>query len=124
MNSKITRLISICFIFMMFILPIQANSSSIVVSGVGVTGTTGIYSTGGGGYKQARVETVATTTIDSIAVSGNYYIVNGYSVGNPSDSNRWSMKAYATLTYSSNKVMGCSTTHTANGRKFYTSDIY
>lgn len=124
MKTKITSLFAICIAAMIFTLPIHAVSKVVVVLGNQVTGSTNIVSTGGGGYKQARVETKAQYAVDTISVSGRYYIVNGYTVGNPSNSNKWFVRAYATLTYDSSKKMGCDTTHRVNSTQFYTSTTY
>lgn len=126
MSKKIISLLSLVICTAMLATPIIANTDS--RSGNGRTeGSTFIYSVGNGGYKQAQVQTTTGRQVNTISVSANYYIVNSYSVGNPSDSNRWSTKAYAQLTYEGSKVMGCSTTHIANGDsyvKFNTSDMY
>lgn len=126
MKKMYIRLGALLFCSTLMSTPILANSTS--RSNFGTTyGSTYINYVGGGGYKQAQVQTTTGYQVDLIEVSADYYIVNGVRVGTPHDSNKWSTKAYAQLTYDGGKVMGCNTSHYAKKGtqevRFTTSDI-
>lgn len=128
MKKNLTVLSSIACSTLILLVPIFALPHTDTRPGNGTTyGTTNIASIGGGAYKQAQVETSTGSNVELIAVSGNYYIANGALVGNPNDSNRWSNKAYASLTYSGAYTMRCYTRHTSKGTSnvaFDTEDIF
>lgn len=124
MKKKLLCLLSLCTFMVLLLAPVSAGTGYNPAHG-GTNGSTWIVGIGGVSYKQAQIETTTKTNVDLISVSGVYRITNGNVIGYPSDSNRWSRKAQATMTYEGSKVMECSTTHTANGNvKFYTFDRY
>lgn len=92
------------------------------------SGISNIVSIGNGGYKQAQVTTTTGYQVDLISVKADYNIVNGIRVGVLDDSNKWSTKAYAQLTYDGGKTMECITVHYAKKGseivQFNTYDIW
>lgn len=126
MKKMYIRLGALLFCSALMSTPILANSTS--RSNFGTTnGSTYILTLSGGGYKQAQLQTTTGYNVEKISVEGDYYIVNVGTVNRPSDSNKWSVKAAATSTYSGSQTMGCNTVHTAYNAgttvSFKTSDI-